>query len=125
MLGEHVDYAAAPVTEAKLFFMHGRERYGTTLPLTTLNLLMNRDHSGWTSSHLPCAGKDRTEGKAVQDLAMRIPGWLNRTSVEASHGKEKLQRQWIGRYLSLRGLRPVQIIEPERYGHYRGSDLSA
>jgi hypothetical protein len=80
--------------------------------VTVVNLLLNRA-SQWldVDSFLPHEGRVLLKSKTVQDVAMRIPGWVNSSRIECSLGQTKVHGQKLGRYLLFPDLRPGQILD--------------
>jgi hypothetical protein len=96
-------------TQAMYYAWHSTVRYSAGA--ATINLLLNRV-SPWLdiSSYLPYRGKVVLKNKTARQVAVRIPGWVNRAAITARVNARPAATSWFGNYLVLQGLRAQDIV---------------
>ena len=79
-----------------------------------VNLLLNRA-SPWLDLHsyLPYEGKVVIQNKTARKLAVRIPGWANRKTVQAQVNGKEACSFWVDNYLVFDGLREKDVVTIE------------
>jgi hypothetical protein len=80
--------------------------------LATVNLLLNRA-SPWVdvNSHLPYEGRVVVTNKTANAIAVRIPGWATICNTQVTVDGETVSPLRVGRYLTVSGLKPDQVVE--------------
>jgi len=96
-------------TQAIYYAWHSTVRYSAGA--ATINLLLNRV-SPWLdiSSYLPYRGKVVLKNKTARQVAVRIPGWVNRAAITARVNARPAATSWFGNYLVLQGLHAQDIV---------------
>jgi hypothetical protein len=79
-----------------------------------VNLLLNRV-SPWLDmdSHLPYEGKVVLRNKAVRNIFVRIPRWVDTEQVTATVNGKKRTNRWVGRYLFLDAMQKGDTVQIE------------
>jgi hypothetical protein len=76
-----------------------------------INLLLNRA-SPWLDldSYLPHEGRVVIKNKTATNLAVRIPGWVERRALTAERNGKPASLRWVGNYTLFSGLHPADVI---------------
>ena len=76
-----------------------------------VNLLLNRA-SPWLDidSYLPYEGKVVIRNKKARKLSVRIPGWVNQSTVQSAVNETSASPYWVGRYIVFDNLEPKDVV---------------
>ena len=92
----------------------GALRYSRDNSSVRINLLLNRA-SPWmdVDSYLPYEGKVVLKNKSAREAFVRLPLWVELSSVKCRVGRRAARLDWFGRYLRVGGLKPGDMVTIE------------